>query len=353
MAYEKELKVAQLAVARAAILTKSVFHQKAKGTVSKDDKSPVTIGDFGAQALIISAIKHNFPSDEVVGEEEASSLREQKDLSSTIWELVKDVKLDDAESDALLGGPIKSEAAMLDTIDMGNSAGGNKGRIWALDPIDGTKGFLRGGQYAVCLALIVDGDVKVGVLGCPNLPVDDRAPLTEDIGSAATDEEGKGVLFAAVSGQGATSQPLTRGAVSQGQPIHVSKISDVSQAVMCESVEPGHSSKGDNALIAQKLGITAKPVQMDSQAKYGSVARGAGDLYLRLPVRKDYIEKIWDHAAGDLIVREAGGHVTDVQGKRLNFGLGRTLTENKGVVAAPKNVHGQVLQAVQEVLSSK
>ncbi|KAL2410447.1 3'(2'),5'-bisphosphate nucleotidase [Exophiala dermatitidis] len=353
MAYEKELKVAQLAVARAAILTKSVFHQKAKGTVSKDDKSPVTIGDFGAQALIISAIKHNFPSDEVVGEEEASSLREQKDLSSTIWELVKDVKLDDAESDALLGGPIKSEAAMLDAIDMGNSAGGNKGRIWALDPIDGTKGFLRGGQYAVCLALIVDGDVKVGVLGCPNLPVDDRAPLTEDIGSAATDEEGKGVLFAAVQGQGATSQPLTRGAVSQGQAIHVSKISDVSQAVMCESVEPGHSSKGDNALIAQKLGITAKPVQMDSQAKYGSVARGAGDLYLRLPVRKDYIEKIWDHAAGDLIVREAGGQVTDVQGKRLNFGLGRTLTENKGVVAAPKNVHGQVLQAVQEVLSSK
>merc|ERR1711939_1225218 len=84
MAYEKELKIAQLAVARAAILTKAVFHEKAKGTVSKDDKSPVTIGDFGAQALIIAAIKHNFPSDEVVGEEEASSLREEKELSSKI-----------------------------------------------------------------------------------------------------------------------------------------------------------------------------------------------------------------------------------------------------------------------------
>ncbi|EXJ95163.1 3'(2'),5'-bisphosphate nucleotidase [Capronia coronata CBS 617.96] len=357
MAYEKELQVAQLAVARAAILTKAVFHEKAKGTVSKDDKSPVTIGDFGAQALIIAAIKHNFPSDEVVGEEEASSLREQKDLSSTIWNLVKDVKLDDPESDALLGGPIRSEAEMLDIIDMGNSAGGNKGRIWALDPIDGTKGFLRGGQYAVCLALIVDGDVKVGVLGCPNLPIDDREPLTEDMGAAASDAEGKGVLFSAVLGQGATSQPLTRRGASTDstgvRPIHVSKISDVSEAVMCESVEPGHSSKGDNALIAEKLGITRKPVQMDSQAKYGSVARGAGDLYLRLPVRKDYIEKIWDHAAGDLIVREAGGQVTDVAGNRLNFGLGRTLTENKGVIAAPANVHAQVLKAVQEVLNSK
>ncbi|KAJ9607056.1 3'(2'),5'-bisphosphate nucleotidase [Cladophialophora chaetospira] len=353
MPYEKELHVAQLAVARAAILTKSVFHEKAKGTVSKDDKSPVTIGDFGAQALIIAAIKHNFPQDEVVGEEEASSLRHEKELSSKIWALVKDVKLSDGESDALLGGPLKSENAMLDAIDQGNSAGGAKGRIWALDPIDGTKGFLRGGQYAVCLALLVDGDVKVGVLGCPNLPIDDSVQLTEDIGASASDAEGQGVLFSAVQGQGATSQPLIRGAVTKGQPIHVSKISRVSEAVMCESVEPGHSSKGDNALIAQKLGITAKPVQMDSQAKYGSVARGAGDLYLRLPVRKDYIEKIWDHAAGDLIVREAGGQVTDVTGKRLNFSLGRTLTENKGVVASPANVHAEVLKAVQDVLAAK
>ncbi|OQU97702.1 hypothetical protein CLAIMM_03593 [Cladophialophora immunda] len=353
MAYEKELKIAQLAVARAAILTKAVFHEKAKGTVSKDDKSPVTIGDFGAQALIIAAIKHNFPADEVVGEEEASSLREQKELSSKIWNLVKDARLTDPESDALLGGPLKSEEAMLDAIDQGNSAGGNKGRIWALDPIDGTKGFLRGGQYAVCLALMVDGDVKVGVLGCPNLPVDDSAPLTEDMGAAATDAEGKGVLFSAMQGEGASSQPLTRGPVTKGQPIHVSKIAKVSEAVMCESVEPGHSSKGDNALIAEKLGITGRPVQMDSQAKYGSVARGAGDLYLRLPVRKDYIEKIWDHAAGDLIVREAGGQVTDVAGKRLNFSLGRTLLENKGVVATPANVHAEVLKAVQEVLGAK
>jgi len=353
MAYEKELKVAQLAVARASILTKAVFHEKVKGTISKDDKSPVTIGDYGAQALIIAAIKHNFPSDEVVGEEEASSLREQTELSFKIWALVKDAKLSDPESDALLGGPLKTEADMLDAIDQGNSAGGSKGRIWALDPIDGTKGFLRGGQYAVCLALIVDGDVKVGVLGCPNLPVDDTAPLTEDIGTAASDAEGKGVLCSAVQGQGATSQPLTRGAVTKGQPIHVSKLSKVSEAVMCESVEAGHSSKGDNALIAEKLGITGRPVQMDSQAKYASVARGAGDLYLRLPVRKDYVEKIWDHAAGDLIVREAGGHVTDVTGKRLNFSLGRLLEENKGVVATPANVHAEVLKAVVEVLAAK
>ena len=64
--------------------------------------------------------------------------------------------------------------------------------MWALDPIDGTKGFLRGEQFAVCLALIVDGQVQVGVMGCPNLPVD------------AKNQDGeKGCLFITVKGQGA------------------------------------------------------------------------------------------------------------------------------------------------------
>lgn len=353
MAYEKELLVAQLAVARASILTKAVFAEKAKGTISKEDKSPVTIGDYGAQALIIAAIKHNFPQDEVVGEEEASTLREQKELSAKIWNLVKGTKLSNAENDATLGGPIQTEEDMLRAIDAGNSAGGSKGRIWALDPIDGTKGFLRGGQYAVCLALMVDGDVKVGVLGCPNLPIDDSAPLKEDIGTAATDKEGYGVLFSAVQGEGARSQSLTKGSIGQGHPISVRKFSDVSQAVMCQSVEAGHSNKGDNAQIAEILGVTGKPVQMDSQAKYGSLARGAGDIYLRLPVSKTYQEKIWDHAAGDLIVREAGGQVTDIYGKRLDFSIGRTLDNNKGVVGAPANIHAEVLKAVGEVLGAK
>ncbi|GAM89804.1 hypothetical protein ANO11243_078430 [Dothideomycetidae sp. 11243] len=353
MAYEKELQVALLAVQRATILTKQVFHSHSKGTLSKSDASPVTIGDFGAQALIISALKHNFPSDEIVAEEESKDLRNNTELRQTVWDLVKNVTLDDSNADAELGGKIKTDEDMLSIIDKGNSAGGSKGRIWALDPIDGTKGFLRGGQYAVCLALMVDGDVKVGVLGCPNLPEDDSAQLTENIGANASDEEGKGVLFGAVQGEGATSRPMTRGKLASSTSISMKRIDDLSAATFCESVEAGHSSHGDQADIAKKLGVTKPSVRMDSQAKYASIARGAGDIYLRLPVRKDYQEKIWDHAAGDLIVREAGGEVTDAEGKRLDFSRGRTLAENKGVVAAPKQVHGKVLEAVRSVLESK
>lgn len=350
--YAKELEVAQLAVQRATILTKRVFHERAKGTVDKDDKSPVTIGDFGAQILIISAIKANFPDDEIVGEEDADKLRTDDNLKQIVWDLISSTKLDDSAAEAVIGGPIKDVEAMLDLLDQGNSKGGAKGRIWAIDPIDGTKGFLRGGQYAVCLGLMVDGDVKVGVLGCPNLPVDDAAPLTVDIGSNATDE-GRGVVFSAVQGQGATSRPLTAGALKDGQSISMKPIAKMSEATFCESVEAGHSSQGEAAQIASKLGITNPSVRMDSQAKYASIARGAGDIYLRLPTSKTYVEKIWDHAAGDLIVREAGGQVTDVTGKRLDFSLGRTLAENKGVVAAPAPYHGEVLKAVQEVLGSK
>jgi 3'(2'), 5'-bisphosphate nucleotidase len=352
-AYSKELEVAELAVQRATILTKKVFHEKAKGTLSKDDKSPVTIGDFGAQALIIHAIKQTFPDDQVVGEEEANSLRHDRQLRDQIWALVESTKLTEPNAEEVIGGQIPNLDSMLDAIDAGNSAGGSKGRIWALDPIDGTKGFLRGGQYAVCLALMVDGDVKVGVLGCPNLPIDDSAPLSSDAGVDQTDAEGKGVLFAAVAGQGATSRPLGTAGLGKSQPIHMRTVKDISQATFCESVEAGHSSHSDLSAIAKKLGVTRKSVRMDSQAKYGSIARGAGDIYLRLPVSATYQEKIWDHAAGDLIVREAGGQVTDSLGRRLDFSRGRTLAENKGVVAAPAAVHGQVLDVVKEVLAAK
>ena len=70
--------------------------------------------------------------------------------------------------------------------------------MWCLDPIDGTKGFLRGGQYAVCLALLVAGKVQLGVIACPNLPVDPNQP-----------DGPKGVVFGAIKGQGAFQVRLT------------------------------------------------------------------------------------------------------------------------------------------------
>ena len=352
--YSVELRTALLAVQRAALLTRAVYNTSTKGTTSKSDASPVTIGDFGAQALIIAALKHKFPTDEIVAEEEASVLRVNPELRNEVWQYVSQTRLDNKGAEEELGGPIASVEEMLDAIDRGKSPGGTKGRIWAIDPIDGTKGFLRGGQYAVCLALMVDGHVRVGVLGCPNLPVDDRQRVDASTGhDQKGGEKGNGVLIAAVEGQGASSRSLTEGGLAEGHQIRMRDIKDITQASFCESVEAAHSNQSEHGEIARRLGIKNEPVRMDSQAKYASIARGAGDIYLRLPVRKDYQEKIWDHASGDLIVREAGGEVTDSEGKRLDFSIGRTLAQNKGVVAAPKAVHPRVLEVVKEVLAEK
>ncbi|KAA8909647.1 hypothetical protein FN846DRAFT_776006 [Sphaerosporella brunnea] len=336
--YARERKIAELAVRRASLLTDSVYHSRVKGTVTKEDKSPVTIADFGAQSVVIGAVLHAFPNDAVVGEEDADVLRRDAATRELVWGLVNDAVKSSPELEDDIGTVADAEE-MMNLIDRGNSEGGAKGRIWALDPIDGTKGFLRGGQYAVCLALMQDGEVVAGAMACPNLPVDPSTPSGE-----------RGVVFSTVKGAGATVKPLSASADAEGSPIAMNAITDLSDASFCESVEAGHSSHGQQAAIAKALGITKESVRMDSQAKYGSIARGDGDVYLRLPTSATYQEKIWDHAVGKLLVEEAGGVVTDAHGKPLDFSKGRTLKDNKGVVAAAKGVHGKVIEAVMKEL---
>jgi 3'(2'), 5'-bisphosphate nucleotidase len=100
-------------------------------------------------------------------------------------------------------------------------------------------------------------------------------------------------------------------------------------------------------MVAERLGIRADPVRLDSQAKYAVVSRGEGEAYLRLPSGEDYREKIWDHAGGALIAEEAGGRVTDISGKPLIFTHGRKLEENRGVIVSNGLVHDPILEAIK------
>ncbi|KAK9449907.1 uncharacterized protein V1518DRAFT_415033 [Limtongia smithiae] len=339
MVYALERKIAELAVERACVLASAVAASHQLGSVSKSDHSPVTVADFGAQGIIIGALQHAFPADPIVGEEESSFLRKDAALRDRVWSLVKDASRTSSAATTETIGVIESEEALMDYIDKGQFEGGSGiHRMWALDPIDGTKGFLRSGQYAVCLALIVDGVTVVGVIGCPNLLVD-----------PADESRGRGVIFSSVIGEGAFARAL--GTMPESATsISMNKLTDTSAASFCESVEAGHSSHAQQAQIAAKLGITKPSVRMDSQAKYASISRGDGDIYLRLPVSATYEEKIWDHASGNLLVTEAGGIVSDMYGNPLNFTQGRTLRKNKGIVAACKELHPKVIAAVQAVL---
>jgi HAL2 family 3'(2'),5'-bisphosphate nucleotidase len=322
-----EWPVAIEAIQKAAQLTESVRHSFDSATLDKNDKSPVTIADFGAQALVLKTMMHAFPGDLCVAEEDSGELT-KADNSETLKKLTAAVRGVDSSF---------STDTILSAIDLGNDTGGSKGRVWTLDPIDGTKGFLRNDQYAIALGLMEAGKLIFGVLACPNLPMDFKDP------TAPT-----GSLFWAIRGGGAFTAPIDD--PDQFRPIRVKDTSEPSHASFCESVESGHSSHGTSARIAEILGVTAPPVRIDSQCKYAAVARGDAAIYLRLPTKKGYEEKIWDHAAGALIVEEAGGTVTDIEGKALDFSLGRTLKENRGIVASNATFHDRIIDAIKNVL---
>ena len=288
--------------------------------IQKTDRSPVTVADFGSQALICKAIGEAFPDNPIVAEESAQALKENASLLERVTGYVNQFCEDAVSAETVC-----------EWIDRGSGEVGPS--FWTLDPIDGTKGFLRHDQYAVALAHIVEGIVQLGVLGCPNLPHQLNNKDAE-----------RGCLFVAIRGEGTRLYTKTGDFIEQ---VHVS------ESVHCfaESVESTHGDSDAHSNIANALGITASPVRMDSQAKYGIVSRGEASLYIRLPnpTFPDYRECIWDHAAGLIVVEEAGGTVTDANGTPLSFLTGKRMHENRGIVATNGKLHQHVLKALSNL----
>ena len=318
------------AVRLSSRLMKQVEAEMVSPAITKADRSPVTVADFASQALIGHLLANAFPNDPLVGEEDSTALRnpQERETLERVTTFVSRFTNGDSGTDP---------ERVCDWIDYGNSIPAN--RFWTLDPIDGTKGFLRGDQYAVALALLVDGVVQVGVLGCPNLVAGHRP----DVGGA-------GSLVVAVRGEGTWVSDL-----DVEEPhftrVHVSDCSDPAQARLLRSYESGHTNVSQIDIFAEALGVSADPVRMDSQAKYAVLATGHGELYLRLlsPKRPDYREKIWDQAAGSLLVEEAGGMVTDLDGKSLDFSAGKTLANNRGILASNQYLHLQSVNTLHAV----
>jgi 3'(2'), 5'-bisphosphate nucleotidase len=314
-------------VAVAAAMRACRFVQRRLETVraiTKDDRSPVTVADFAAQAIVANSLRASLGDVRLVAEEASSFLREAAHRAH----------LDAALTAAHEAWPGATTEELLDAIDVG-SADPHADGYWTLDPIDGTKGFIRGQQYAVCLAYIVGSEPVIGVLGCPNLPASPEAPLDA--------QDPAGCIYAAERGAGAwaTTAPGTRLRCAAWEP-------DMPVS-LCESYDAGHSDHSATAAIAARLGRAGPPARLDSQCKYAVVARGQADLYLRLPTRKGYVERIWDHASGDVIAEEAGCTVSDSRGVPLDFSQGRGLERNRGIVVAPPRLHPLVIEAIGEL----
>jgi len=337
--FEREQAVAIQAVREAARLCRAVASEISPEAVAKKDKSPVTVADFGSQALICRTLAEAFPDDPVIAEEDSIEL-ERPENAPVRAHVVRHVRSVRSEAGGEAGELIDS-GRVCGWIDHGGG-GQYCERFWTLDPIDGTKGFLRGEQYAVALALVVHGRVVVAALACPNQDV--HLGTKHDRGGKQ-----RGAIFRAVRGHGAFVEVDDKLCDDESRAVRleVSRREQPATARICESVESGHSAQADAAAVAAHLGITAPPLRMDSQAKYAAVARGEADIYLRLPTRADYREKIWDHAAGALIAAEAGGVVTDIAGRPLEFHHGRELVANRGVIVTNGPLHERVIEAVR------
>ncbi len=322
--YSLEVVTTLQAVAKASALCQKIRTDLVGGeSILKSDRSPVTIADYGSQAIICKMIRERFPDDTIVAEEDSKELR-RPDHSKILEQVAHYVNV---------FVPTSSSEEVCSWIDF--SSNSVTDRFWALDPIDGTKGFLRGDQYAIALALIENGVVRLGLLACPNLYVDINQPFGE-----------RGCLFIALKGKG--SVQMDRYGLSK-RILSVSKVKNPSEAIITESVEPDHADHLTHQRLAQKLNISKPSLRMDSQAKYGILARGEVTLYLRVPSPSEpgYKENIWDHAAGSIIAEEAGGRVTDVLGHPLDFSCGIKMVKNHGILVSNGILHDVVLKALE------
>ncbi|XBW34819.1 hypothetical protein QEN19_000385 [Hanseniaspora menglaensis] len=359
---ERELTEAIKIVKVACKLTSKIQKELTSNEIlTKTDASPVTISDLAAQYLVLNHLHSHFPEDAFIAEEDTKEetiefLEDVLSLVNKYTEQAADIK------------------HLSEIINLGNSKGSVNGvnkRHWVLDPIDGTKGFIRGDQFAICLSLLNEhGDVILGVIGCPNLSLSkyysadlhgehkfDYAYLDSQCGT-------DGYIFFSKPAENFVSfapsikftfengdfkNEFLKNVTASDNKINLSKL------VTLEGFEKGHSSHDLQSLIKEKFSIH-NALHLDSQVKYCLLALNLGNVYLRLPTSLKFKEKIWDHAAGNSLLKSLNyNHTDSLENVEVNFYKGGRYFLTKGVIASnvSKELHAQLVAYSGELISEK
>ncbi|KAG7285063.1 hypothetical protein NEMBOFW57_009683 [Staphylotrichum longicolle] len=276
-------------------------------SLAKPDKTPVTVADLAAQALLVAALHAAFPRDAILGEEDASALRADPLLARRVWELVDGTRLDDDGCEALLARPGDVDEMM--RVIEGGGRGGGMDEWW-----------------------------------CAEEKVHDAA--------------GEGLMLSAVRGQGAVVRPLGTGTLREGRRVERGRgkveLRDVhfvdsqnSPATLTEKVRE----------LAGRIGA-AYPggTQMySSHMRYAAMVLGGREyVQLRWPKPTKGPWSIWDHAGSQLIYTESGaGKVTDLAGNPVDFTTGNKLSKSWGVITADESIHGKILELVNEMRAAE
>jgi len=271
---EKELETA-VALARkagAVILDFYAAGVEVERKIFADNFSePVTIADRTASSIIVEGLREAFPGDGILSEEEAD------------------------------GGERLS-----------------KNRVWIIDPIDGTYGFIeKTGDFAVQIGLAENGEVVLGVVFMP----------TEDF------------LYFAVKGAGAF---LVRNG-GETELLQVSGKTGFSE--MNLAVSRNHRSPKMSRVV-EKFGLKSETKRGSVGLKVGLIVRKTCDLYIHLSPRT----KHWDTCAPEIILREAGGELTDLFGARIVYNTSDVNNHN-GILATNGAAHAAAAAEMKSLLT--
>ena len=263
--YSRELETARAVALEAAALVAS-FKGRPLGVEHKAGGEPVSQADLQSSELIVRRLAQAFPDDAILSEE-----------------------LPDDHS--RLGKP----------------------RVWMIDPIDGTRDFLRGELgYVVMIGLCVEGRPSVGAVA---------QPATGDLWMGAL---GMGAWKEHADGKRASLQ-----------------ISSVKEAKDIRLVSSKSHRSDYYERFRRELGVTDELALGSVGLKVALVAEGSRDLYA-YPGSQT---KIWDSCGPEAILTAAGGRVTDSAGDALCY-TNPTLQNPLGLIASNGLVHDLAIQAV-------
>jgi 3'(2'), 5'-bisphosphate nucleotidase len=272
LAYEHEMSVA-LELAReagAAILDLYEGPLEIQQKSGANDREPVTQADTQANEIIVQRLGTEFPDDGILAEESVDTVRRL-----------------------------------------------NKSRVWMIDPLDGTTGFIDGnGDFAVQIGLTVDGTCVLGVV---------YQPLT-------------GVLFRAIVGGGTWIE-------RPGSAVEKASVSDRAEvSTMRLAASRSHRSPRMDTVV-EAFGLKEEVRRGSVGIKVGLIIEQQCDLYVHLSPRT----KQWDTCAPEIILQEAGGTITDLFGRPLRYNDAEVQNRN-GVVASNGIAHTQIIGSLAPLL---
>ncbi len=275
--FERELRVG-VELARRAGEAALAFYGKPMRVEHKEEfDEPVTQADRTVNELIVRALRESFPSDGILAEESV-------------------------DTDRRIG----------------------RERVWMIDPIDGTKGFIAGtGDFAVQIGLAVGGRAGLGILYAP-----------------ATD-----VLYWAARGHGAwVSRPTSEADEAfRTERLGVTAETEPGRMRLAES----RSHRGPRMeSVVRALGVRAEVRSHSVGIKVGLMVERQADLYIHLSPKT----KQWDTCAPEAVLAEAGGRMTDVFGGPMLYNTADVLNRN-GLVASNGAAHEAVVERLRPLLA--